>query len=93
MQDAAGLFPEVFAHDIAGLRESIRELREVSVNHHESIVEMREGIQELRQSSQELRVASAHQYESIQVLMKATEALVSTAQNHEQRITGLERAS
>jgi hypothetical protein len=38
-----------------------------------------------------LRAASASQYESIQALMKISENLVTTAQNHEHRITGLER--
>jgi hypothetical protein len=38
-----------------------------------------------------LRGASASQYESTQVLMKISENLLTTAQNHEHRITGLER--
>ena len=48
-------------------------------------------IEGLRASIRELRDASAHQYETAQVLMKATESLLATAQNHDQGITGLER--
>jgi hypothetical protein len=48
-------------------------------------------IEALRGSIRELRDASASQFESIQVLGKATEALLATAQRHDQRITGLER--
>jgi hypothetical protein len=48
-------------------------------------------IEALRESIRELRDASAHQHETAQVLMKATESLLHTAQNHEGRIQGLER--
>ena len=48
-------------------------------------------IEALRSSIQELRDASAHQHETAQVLMKATENLLAPAQNHEKRIIGLER--
>ena len=45
----------------------------------------------LRASIRELRDASAHQHETAQVLMKATESLLAAVQNHEGRIQGLER--
>ena len=44
---------------------------------------LRASIEEQRQSIRELRDASAHQHETAQVLMKATENLLATAQNHE----------
>jgi hypothetical protein len=48
-------------------------------------------IEALRGSIRELRDASAHQFETAHVLMKATESLLATAQNPDQRITGSER--
>lgn len=54
-------------------------------------------IEALRESIRELRDASKHQYESIralgedvQVLATASQNLIVTVQNHDQRITGLE---
>jgi 5-bromo-4-chloroindolyl phosphate hydrolysis protein len=55
------------------------------------IESLRASIEEQRESIRELRDASASQFESIQVLGKATEALLATAQRYDQRITGLER--
>jgi hypothetical protein len=47
-------------------------------------------IEALRGRIEELRTASASQYETAQVLLKATDNLVTTAQAHERRITRLE---
>ncbi len=54
------------------------------------VEEQRAAIQELRATVTEVKDASAHQYESVQVQMKATENLLRTAERHEQRISGLE---
>jgi hypothetical protein len=48
-------------------------------------------IEALRESIGELRDASAHQYETAQVLMKTSSDLLATAESHERRIQGLER--
>jgi hypothetical protein len=52
---------------------------------------LRASIEAEQESIRELRIASAHQYETAQVLMKSTETLLVSAHDHEPRITGLER--
>jgi hypothetical protein len=75
--DAMRMNLELAFHDIEALRNSI--------------LAQRESIEAQSVSIRELRDLSAHQVETARVLMQATENLLAKAQNHEQRITGLER--
>jgi chromosome segregation ATPase len=82
--DAMRMNLELAFHDIEALRTSIEAQKA-------SIEAQRVSFEAERESIRELRIASAHQHETAQVLMKATENLLAMAHQHDQRITGLER--
>jgi hypothetical protein len=75
--DAMRMNLELAFHDTEALRASIEA--------------QRTSFEAERVSIRELRLLSAHQHDTAQVLMKATENLLAKVNQHEQRITGLER--
>jgi outer membrane protein TolC len=98
--DAMRMNLELAFHDIEALRNSIEAQRAAAEAQRESIEAQRESIEAQRTSFEaerdtirELRLASAHQHETAQVLMKATQDLLTIANRHEHRITGLERGA
>jgi outer membrane protein TolC len=89
--DAMRMNLELAFHDIEALRASIEAQRAASETQRAAIEAQRAAFEADRGSIRELRDASAHQFETAQVLMRATENLLATANRHDQRITGLER--
>jgi len=89
--DAMRMNLELAFHDIEALRNSIEAQRENIEALRAGFEAQRASFDADRESIRELRVASAHQYETAQVLMKATQDLLTLANQHENRITGLER--
>jgi chromosome segregation ATPase len=81
--DAMRMTLELAIHDIEAQRASIEAQRA-------SIEAQRANIDSLREGVRELRDASAHQYETVEVLIKSSGDLLVTAQSHERRISTLE---
>ena len=95
--DALRMNLELAFHDIEAMGSKIEALRLASVAQRESIEALRAGFEAVRagfeadrESIRELRIASAHQQDTAQVLMKATQDLLAVVNQHEHRITGLE---
>jgi chromosome segregation ATPase len=81
--DAMRMTLELAIHDIEAQRAAIQEQRA-------AVQEQRVAIQEQRVATQALGANIAEVNENSQVLMKACENLLKTAEIHERRITGLE---
>ena len=88
--DALRMNLELAFHDIEAMGQKIEALREASEAQRDSIESLRQGFEADRESIRDLRFASAHQQETAQILMKATESLLAMAHRHDQRISGLE---
>ena len=89
--DAMRMNLELAFHDIEALRNSIEAQRASIEAQRTSFEAQQKSFEADRESIRELRVASAHQHDTAQVLMKATENLLAKVTQHDQRITGLER--
>jgi chromosome segregation ATPase len=88
--DAMRMTLELAIHDIEAQRAAIQEQRAAVQEQRVAIQEQRVAIQEQRVATQALGANIAEVNENSQVLMKACENLLKTAEIHERRITGLE---